>query len=165
MADYTWITPVTDRTPEDVAEAVRTKKAALLDPNGTTYAESKGCLNASDLNRITNNMLWIEQEMTALGYGFPPLPALNMWSLADYSTQNATWSRIADLFAHLGAIVALMPYSIMPYPVPPNMLYWDHINNIESIQLAVYVTINLTIADLRYAGTFEADSWWNQEVN
>ena len=66
-----WITPIYDRTETDVT-AAKIKIAEWIEmvTSGAeaTTEDLKGCINASDLNRIESNTKYLSETLTALGY-------------------------------------------------------------------------------------------------
>jgi len=89
----TWIEPVTDRTPADVDRAkylINKGYANLTEDERTEWnAGLKGCLNASDLSRILNNIELLRQ---VLELDIPPttqtVPYTPVW---DWFTFNVLW--------------------------------------------------------------------------
>jgi hypothetical protein len=118
-----WITPVYDRTQTDV-------------DNKT----SKGYRNASDINRIENN---IKEMAAALN--------LNLTTKSDWlNTDFLTQSDIDRIISNLTQIRNIRyTYSTTPQtPQTPLNTFWK-LNNIEQIQNDIYAiyTINLDTED------------------
>jgi len=65
-----WLTPITDRTLEDVIYAQSKVKewiAAYSRGETPTVIDLKGCVNASDLNRIEGNLDYLNQRVVFKG--------------------------------------------------------------------------------------------------
>lgn len=54
-----WVTPITDRTADDVSNAVN---------NQANETDNKGAINYNDLNRIENNFKYLLDRLNAEGY-------------------------------------------------------------------------------------------------
>lgn len=69
---YAWLTPITNRTQNDVDNAIRIlKQNALQNSNYTT--DLKGCLNKSDMERMLGNvnfLIQLEKERTNVSRSF-----------------------------------------------------------------------------------------------
>lgn len=66
-----WIVPVVDRTLRDVQDAlaqIETWRTQVAKGQTPTVTELKGCLNATDLNRIESNTRYISEYLRAYGF-------------------------------------------------------------------------------------------------
>lgn len=78
-----WITPVTDRTEEDVAFARDKIQEWIAAQTAETY-DLKGCLCLNDLNRIEGNIAYLNDLLTGLYY--PPGASCRTWEMKDLPT-------------------------------------------------------------------------------
>ena len=66
-----WIVPVVDRTLRDVQDAlaqIEMWRTQVANGQTPTVTELKGCLNATDLNRIESNTKYISEFLRAYGF-------------------------------------------------------------------------------------------------
>lgn len=83
-----WISPIYDRTLSDVEYAKQ---------NPETVDDLKGSYNASDLNRVNNNMLYIQEVFHAMGYTISFRSAQKVWTMKDIPTQKDFDKYLADV--------------------------------------------------------------------
>jgi len=94
---YIWTTPVTDRTAGDVSAG-----------------NSKGVLNATDLNRIEQNLAYIADVMTAHGYAGLTYSPVVSWaesgipSLSHMQQILAACVTLRESFYYLGSLPATL---------------------------------------------------------
>lgn len=62
-----WIQPIYDRTQEDVLNAKDTLTRWIAS-NPTIFTDLKGCLNATDLNRIEGNIDYLSETLNSFLY-------------------------------------------------------------------------------------------------
>ena len=72
-----WISPIYDRTLSDVEYAKQ---------NPETVDDLKGSYNASDLNRVNNDMLYIQEVFHKMGYTISFKSATRVWTMTDVPT-------------------------------------------------------------------------------
>lgn len=118
-----WVTPVFDRTQDDVDEAIQTLAVwRLLAEPGVFVRTSdlKGCFSYTDLNRIEGNLKYLQEVANRIRPG-PPLatPTKTDWTQNDIPT-TADLRRIIQGIAALeervhksGAVV--LPSTILTY--------------------------------------------------
>lgn len=137
---YDWIAPVTDRTQEDVEYAQELIAAGWEHMNAEQRKEYlaglKGCLNASDLSRIENNIQILidvlELDNTSHVGAVPDFP---------------TDAYFTDMQSNVAAIRAA--YCIhADTPATPELPYntWQKYNAIEQILADVYEVLSAQFA-------------------
>lgn len=150
-----WSNPVFDRTQEDVDTAIaqiEAWKAAQIDGLSVVVTELKGCRNLSDLNRIENNILFLENKLSSLHY--PP------------STQSKTWGieglpSLADIQRILNnvqlIIDAYFQFDDAPM-IPEAMLNYTEINAVEENLYLIKMLLDGMESYFRKSGTFKCGS-------
>lgn len=142
---YSWESPVTDRTQEDVVYALELIASGwnnMSEEQKTEYQSGlKGCLNASDLSRIENNIQILTDvlELDNTGYvgAVPEFPEENYFS---------------DMKSNVSAIRSA--YCVhADTPTVPELPYntWQKYNDIEKILADVYEVVSAQMN--YYAGT------------
>lgn len=143
-----WIEPVFDRTFADVSYAI-----AQIDEWKATgtggIAFLKGCLNVGDINRIENNIAYLNTELSKLCY-YP-------------RTSSKTWTmegifRIVDVTRIIGNIEKIITefFQIPDAPALPNtMLTYEHINSLEENLYHIKNILDDMITLFRECGTFD----------
>lgn len=127
MAD--WITPVYDRTQEDV-DFARQQIAAWI-TQGTDVSNPtrplKGCLNLTDLNRIENNIKYLGDILTECRYvsGI----STKTWE----STGLPNISDVERILRNVAKMANAMPLDSSVPSVPGSMKRYTEINDIEKI--------------------------------
>lgn len=132
-----WIAPVFDRTEEDVEYA----KAYNKSPSGSSVAEYKGALNASDLNRIEGNCGYLAELLHSCGYT-SHVTVKTDWTMADFPTL-AEFTRIRDNITEL--MRAYAQAEDMPDMRTDSRTDYVEINNME---FDLYM-INRMIANMK----------------
>lgn len=119
-----WITPIHDRTLQDV-EFAKTQIARWLLDKSTIVYDLKGCLNVSDINRIENNINYLSGKLNELGY-------IN-------STYSKTWNRdglpnqqdISRISNNIKELITAFCQQPSAPNVPDKMVDYNDINAIE----------------------------------
>lgn len=148
-----WITPIYDRTEEDVIFA--TKQIAkwieqVITGNGTIVYDLRGCLNLKDINRIENNIRYLSDKLT--GYGYKLNVATKQWDIdgipnetdIDRITNNVR-SMVEDFCRHTKAP-----------EVPKNMDSYTDINSIEYNLVLIKELLEYMVECFKSSGTFNA---------
>lgn len=128
-----WITPVTDRTSNDVSEAVQAIKNCKNNPQA--LEELKGCLNVTDMNRIEGNIEYISDVLEQLGY----ITHCNTKQWVD--TANVTRSDADRIINNIKGLYDLISQTPTGY-VPTKMRTYQDINDIEKLSLEL---LNLVV--------------------
>jgi len=138
-----WITPIFDRTEQDVRDARAAIAEWLTAPESATVHDLKGALNPSDMNRIEGNMEYLADELTSQGYAVPTMEHRTDWSYADYSDLTPNWEAngLTRILQNLADILDVLPNDLIETEVPDGMLTYEQINDIEEIQEQVYAVI------------------------
>lgn len=148
-----WITPVYDRTEEDV-ESARQQIAAWMQSIvaglSVTTTDLKGCLNASDLNRIENNTAYLAERLTTLNY--PVQVVTKTW--ARDSLPNV--EDVARIIANVQSLLdAYYRYSEAE-DLPDSMLGYAEVNSIEQNLYYINVLLDWMTSAFRKCGTFKS---------
>jgi hypothetical protein len=158
-----WIVPVVDRTLRDVQDALaqiemwRTQVANGLSP---TVTELKGCLNATDLNRIEANTRYISQLIREHGF------QTNVTTKVDWTDEclpNADdVNRIIDNIKE----IRNKYYEPAGMPsLPQTMVSFSDINAIEQSLLLFREMLLGMVGAFRRSGTFVAGSPFRLPMN
>jgi len=147
-----WIVPVVDRTLRDVQDALaqiemwRTQVAKGQTP---TVTELKGCLNATDLNRIESNTRYISEYLRAYGFQTNVTTKVD-WT--DESLPNATdVNRIIDNIKE----IRNKYYEPAGMPsLPQTMVSFSDINAIEQSLLLFREMLFGMVGAFRRSGSF-----------
>ena len=118
---YGWVDAVYDRTQADVDYAIA-KINELKKSNLTDVPELKGCVNASDLNRIENNTRRLVDYLYYSLY-IIPIKEHEKWE----DTHIPTTEDIADIINNVKNIIKR--YS-KQYDFAPNVI-WDDVNEVN----------------------------------
>lgn len=122
-----WVTPITDRTANDVSRAyeiIRMAKAG----NASIKSISKGCMNYSDLNRIESNTYILA---SALGIDV----VCKEWT--DYFPEQPTVTDKSRILANIQAIADKLynEYEYECSPLPTNIVSYTDLNAVEQCLL------------------------------
>jgi len=145
-----WITPVFDRTLEDV-EAALAQIAIWKQSESFLMNELKGCRNISDINRIENNIQFLENELSS--YYYFPGTFSKIWSieglpnLADINRVLNNVQNIIDAFYQF-ADASL---------VPGAMIRYNEINAVEENLYLIKILLDVMISLFRKSGTFQCN--------
>lgn len=129
-----WQTPITDRSPADLA-------------NGS----AKGYYQCSDLNRVSNNTAYLATELAA--YGYPAAVTVkSLWQVGDFPTATL----LKDYLQNIRNLLAAFhqPPAAPPLPASMNALDWQGANAIEEVQRALYELMEKMVSRFAYSGTF-----------
>ena len=144
-----WITPIYDRTLQDV-EFAKTKIAEWITGESSVVYDLKGCLNVSDINRIESNINYLSGNLKSLGYS--------------NNTYNKTWdrlglpnqqdiSRITNNVKEL--ITAFCQQSSAPN-VPDKMVDFNDINAIEKNLDLIKELIDKMVNSFKKSGALQS---------
>lgn len=142
-----WMTPIYDRTQDDVNFAI-SKIAEWRDTNSTNVYDLKGCFNTSDINRIENDIKFLSDNLSALCY-FSHIKSM--------SWDNKGLPSILDISRIINNIRAIISsyfqYDTAP-DLPKTMLTYEQINDIEeNLHLLKNILDNM-ISSFKECGTF-----------
>lgn len=145
----TWLTPVFDRTTADVAFALQ--KLAEWKQNPTAMYDLKGCLNASDINRILSNNQYLGEKLNEYLYivGYKIFDAVmedSIFFRRDVATIIEDTQRLLDdYFTPINAP-----------PLPDTLLSFEQVNALEENQHLLKKMIDDMISSMRECDTFES---------
>lgn len=151
-----WIVPVVDRTLLDVQDAlvqIEVWRTQVANGQSPTVTELKGCLNATDLNRIEANTRYISEFVR--GYEFQTNVTTKVdWT--DESLPNATdVNRIIDNIKE----IRNKYYEPAGMPsLPQTMVSFSDINAIEQSLLLFREMLLGMVGAFRRSGTFVSGS-------
>lgn len=147
-----WLTPVTDRTINDVLNARDTLSRWIVS-NTTDVVELKGCLNVTDLNRIEGNIEFLNDLLESFHY-ITTFVEVKSWS-------NAGLPNVADFERILSNITNLFNAICKPTSaeeLPTNMSTYDDINKLEQNLQALKQILDEMQAYFPISGTCIAGS-------
>lgn len=143
-----WTDPIFDRTYADVEYAIaQINEWKATGTGGIAFL--KGCLNVGDINRIEDNIAYLNTELSKLCY-YP-------------RTSSKTWTmegifRIVDVTRIIGNIEKIISqfFQIPDAPALPNtMLTYEHINSLEENLYHIKNILDNMKTLFRECGTFE----------
>lgn len=148
-----WKTPVFDRTQEDVDYAIQ-KIAEWIASDITSASivgyDLKGCLNASDINRIEDNISYLAEQLKS--YHYPSDTSSKSWVVTDLPNQG-------DITRIINNVKSLID-SFYRYPdtpaLPDGMLGYEEVNSIEENLSLIKALIDAMVNSFRKSGTFKA---------
>ena len=169
-----WITPIIDRAQADVDyvstlrsmfEVTDTVTGIEVADLGTGYYIQftgtqeqldewmdglKGAYNASDLNRVGNDILYLAQEYVGYGYAVEASVRTD-WECSSSRIDTPTLSEMSALIA---ALNSLKEAAALDDDVPESMdnLDFEKANKIEEILLHAYEVLNNMINSFLYSG-------------
>lgn len=143
-----WISPIYDRTQSDVDFAL-SKIAEWKKSGNTNVYELKGCMNATDINRIENNIKYLSEHLSELYY-FPHTTSKtwNVDGLPDINDINRIIQNIHK------TISAFFQSNDAPN-IPDTMLTYEQVNDIEKNLFLIKNILDNMVKSFRECGTFE----------
>jgi len=128
-----WQTPITDRTLADVEFA---------NANRDSPEPLKGMRNASDLNRISNNMRYISNLLLLLGIATPEITCKCDWLITDFPRESDIRKYQTDLNA-----LRTVGNVLTTTPLTPDLPYthYQKLNDIEQIIHDLHIIIGRVV--------------------
>lgn len=152
MAD--WVTPVYDRTQEDVefaAKMIAEWIAAEISGTPLAVYDLKGCLNLRDINRIEGNIAYLSKWLTDLYYN--PTANSKQWANLGIPTNQD----IQRILSNLQAIRDSYYVPDEAPAVPSQMATYSDINAIEKNLYLINELIEVMVGSFKKVGTFQAN--------
>jgi hypothetical protein len=147
-----WIVPVVDRTLLDVQDAlaqIEAWRTQVANGQTPTVTELKGCLNATDLNRIEANTRYISQFLQ--GYGFQ----MNVTTKVDWTDESLPNARDVNRIIDNIKEIRNKYYEPAGMPsLPQTMVSFSDINAIEQSLLLFREMLLGMVGAFRRSGTF-----------
>ena len=144
----TWLTPVFDRTSADVAFAIQ--KLHEWKQNTSEMYDLKGCLNASDINRILNNNFCLREMLVEYLY-FMRWVIWDELKVGDVPTRTY----IDDVIIDTRDVLECFFTPNNAPPLPDTLLSFEQVNALEEIQYLLKEMIDDMISSMRDCDTFE----------
>lgn len=168
-----WIAPVYDRTEEDVEYAKRNmlddggyEKAYFTTNDGFYFtdaayrhilflvvSEHKGAYNASDLNRVNGNMLFLKDVLADNGITVELKTASRVWQMMDIPTAADFESYLNDVSAIRNAVTQM---SDTPHVPSKDKFDYLKANDIEKILYDTYRLVYRVRDSFYYSGEIYA---------
>ena len=144
-----WQTPIFDRTQADVEYA---KQQLALGNNNVEY---KGCFNATDINRIENNIQYLSDRLNELYY------------YNNLVTEDS-WTKESTVYAnHISRIINNVSVLMSAYHTPNSadkspetLLTYEQANALERNIFLIKVMLDNMVALFRECGTFWCGEEW-----
>lgn len=145
----TWIKPIYDRNQSDVDYAKSRMKYFRQNGGVTDGIDLKGCLNASDLNRIENNSRYLCDELSKYYY-FSNIDTVHTWSI--WSIPNT--QQISRIITNVNTLISA--YGTLSYApaLPTTLLSFEHINIVEINLYLIKDILDKMISSFRECNTF-----------
>lgn len=148
-----WRNPIFDRTYDDVVAAkaqIAEWIAAIQNGESVATYELKGCLNLSDINRIEENIKFLSEKLSALGY--PPDVTVKSWERSGIPNEKDIERIIYNIQAIIRAYYQMEGVSELPL----GMKRWDEINAIEENLAKIKELYEAMVASFPKSGTFSS---------
>lgn len=154
-------TLITDRTKADVArwETLHDKgwTGMTADEKAEWSSGMKGVYNASDLNRVTEAMEYLDESLRGYGYdtGYSEIeivPGRTEWQQSDVPTASQMASYLSNVEA-IRSVLEVLP-TTPETPGSMELLTWVEANNIEQILVDVETVINRVVNGLARSNSF-----------
>ncbi len=157
-----WIVPVVDRTLLDVQDAlaqIEVWRTQVANGQTPTVTELKGCLNATDLNRIEANTRYISEFVR--GYGFQT----NVTTKVDWTDECLP--NVDDVNRIIDNIKEIRDKYYEPAGMPSlqTMVSFSDINAIEQSLMLFREMLLGMVGAFRRSGTFVAGSPFRLPMN
>lgn len=122
-----WITPITNRSGADMLNAKQDVETAKL--NNSALSDMRGCLNASDLTRIENDIQFLANQLeTSI--------TSKQWAVGDIPT-TYDLSRILQNAEDILSDASDYFQSSLPI-LPANLVTYTNLNTLETALLRIY---------------------------
>ena len=138
-----WQNPIFDRTQGDVDYAKAQLKQNINNVN------LKGCLNASDLNRIESNVRYLADTLTSLLY-FVSVTTNVAWDV----TSLPTVSQINRIISNVNTLWTKYYKPTDSVDLPDTLLSFEDVNDVEKNLHLLRVMLDNMVASFRQCGTF-----------
>lgn len=137
-----WVSPIFDRTYNDVLYAIE-KINEWKESASPTTTDLKACLNYGDLNRIEGNLDYLQNEFNNVGYSI----TLTIKTWSDSGLPN-----IDDFDRIIGNITTLYSQITTPPTMPSNMVNYEDINKMEKLIFDIKVLLEDMISEYQKCG-------------
>jgi len=144
-----WITPIYDRTQQDV-DFAKTKIAEWKSGKSNDVYDLKGCLNVSDINRIENNIKYLSNKLNELGYSNNTYT--KVWSRTGLPNQQDI-DRIINNVKEL--ITAFCQQQSAPN-IPDRLVDYNDINAIEKNLSLIKELIDYMVNSYKVSGALQS---------
>lgn len=148
-----WITPIYDRTQADVDFAI-SKINEWKKPGSTDVYDLKGCLNVADINRIENNIKYLSDTLSTLGY-FPNTVS-KIWEMSGLPDIT----EVNRILGNIEKMISAFYQSESAPELPETMLTYEQINNIEENLYFLKEMLDDMVGFFRECGTFTCGEEW-----
>lgn len=144
-----WITPIFDRTQQDVEFAKR-QIAQWKNGLANDVYDLKGCLNVSDINRIENNIKYLSNKLNELGYS--------------NTTYTKTWNRtslpnqqdIDRIINNVKELIKAFCQQPSAPNVPDRLVDYNDINAIEKNLSLIKELIDYMVNSYKVSGALQS---------
>jgi hypothetical protein len=143
-----WISPVQNRTQEDVDYAISQIKS------GNNSSEFKGCFNVTDINRIENNTRYIADRLNVLKY--TNTIETKSWDM--YGLPNIT--EVTRLINNVSKIISAYYKPADAPNLPSTLLTYEQANALEKMLYMIKHLIDNEENEFRHCGTFNCGEEW-----
>lgn len=150
-----WMTPVFDRTQDDVefaSQKIAEWIAGEIIGNQYVVTDLKGCLNVSDINRIEGNVAYLADILTK--YHYPSNVETKTWVISGMPTEIDV-KRIVD---NVRELTTAYYHPIGAPNVPSSMVTYRDINDIEQNLYLIKQLIDCMIGSFKICNTFKSGS-------
>lgn len=148
-----WISPVFDRTADDVAfarEQIQKWIDAKLSGNPTETYELKGCLNLTDINRIEGNIQYLSDRLDVLYY--LPGTSCKVWEQSGLPTARD----VKRILSNVRLIITAYHRQTGVPDVPESMATFSDINAIEENLYAIKQLLDVMEERFQKSGNFKS---------
>lgn len=150
-----WLDPIFDRTQEDVEFALAqiAEWVATNITNPMVVYDLKGCLNASDINRIEGNIEYLAERLTAYYYP-PPNISTNTWTSAGMPNERD----ISRILNNIQALIDVFYMHKDAPPVPSRIDGYEELNDVEENLYLIKELLDAMVNSFKKSGTLYSGS-------
>lgn len=148
-----WVTPIFDRTEEDVAfaqEQIQKWIDVKLSGNPVETYELKGCFNLTDINRIEGDIQYISDRLDELYY--PPGTSCKTWERSGLPTAKD----VERILSNVRLIIAAYHQRVGVPDVPDSMSNVSDINDLEENLYAIKQLLDSMVERFQKSGMLKS---------
>lgn len=141
-----WQEPIYNRSATDLLQAEQQIKRwirSMANGQSIMMTDLRGCLNASDLNRISNNIQYLYSKLVDLSYS-TYVPALKEWTINDIPNKV----EINDIINTLGELTT----RLLPTSFPLEIKDYADVNELEYLLKLMKDLVEIVLDRKEYVG-------------
>lgn len=152
-----WIDPIFDRTQADVDFAIR-KIEEWKAMDGSLAYDLKGCINASDLNRIERDITYLSERLADFLY--TPDTVSKEWSVSGMPTAQD----IERILYNAKSLVSSFHRHPDAPDVPLGLSRYEELNALEKNLYLIRELLETMVSSFKKSGTFYSGSTFSLPI-